>query len=330
MIISKKLTSTLFRLSISIVLLFLLFVFNRIDPIRLLENIKKADKFILGLAFLAFLLNYVLCFFRWEILLKAVDINLPFKRLIWAFCGGIFFSLFLPSSIGGDLSRSIDLAKHTKRTREVVATVLLDRISGYIGLAILVLFSLFFGWNLVKNDRDIIFSIAIIMAILIVILLVLFNNFCFSKLNKFLDSPKAGRIRQVIKDLHEEIHIFKHRKKIIFKNLILSLLIQATGPVTFYLTALSLGINNNIIYFFVIVPIIGAVTLLPISIGGFGLREQATVKFFSTVGINNTLSAAMAILNSFFILLYGLIGGIIYYVLTVYHRRIQRHQSPPV
>jgi hypothetical protein len=327
MVAPKRFTSILLRLSISIILLFLFFKFNHIDIHELLQIIKSANKSILTLAFFIFLLNYVFCFYRWKMLLKAVNINLYSSRLIRSFCGGIFFSLFLPSAIGGDFARSLDLSTHTKRPREVVATVFLDRLSGYVGLVIIAIFSLLLGWRLIKDDGIVLISATIIIAILIIILLVLFNNFLFYKVNKLLDSPNAGRIREAIKNLHEEMYVFRHHKRVILNNILLSLLIQAISPIVFYITALSLGINKDIVYYFIFLPIIGAITLLPISMGGFGVRENTTAIFFAKAGIGEVSAGAMAILNSFFILVYGLIGGLIYYALTVHHRRLQHHKS---
>jgi len=324
--IFKRILSIFLRISISIILLFFLFKFNKIDIYHLLVNIKNADKHLLWLAFFTLFFNYLLCLYRWEMLLKAANIHLPLRRIIISFSGGIFFSLFLPSTIGGDLARSIDLATHTKRPREVVATVLLDRLSGYAGLVTIVLFSLFFGWRFVQYP-SVLLSVTIITAVLIVILEVLFNNFLFSKVNKLLNSPNAGKIRESIKNLHEEMYIFRQQKKLILKNLVMSLIIQAITPITFYITALSLGIKKDIIYFFIFLPIISAITLLPISIGGLGVRENMTVLFFAKAGINQNLAVALSLLNFLFILVYGAIGGLIY-VLTVHHRRIQYHKSP--
>jgi hypothetical protein len=66
-------------------------------------------------------------------------------------------------------------------------------------------------------------------------------------------------------------------------------------------------------------PIIGAITLLPISIGGLGVRENLSVLFLAKIGISQNPAAAISLINFFFILIYGAIGGLIY-VLAVHHR----------
>lgn len=324
--ILKKIFSIVLRIAISIILLF--FLFKQIDNKSLFEIIKKTDKPLLLLALLIFFLNYTLCLFRWQMLLKTVNIHIPLKRIIISFSGGVFFSLFLPSTIGGDIMRSIDLAAHTKKPREVIATILLDRLSGYVALVIVALLALLAGWRLVQ-DFSTLLAVSVITGVLIAILLVLFNKFIYSKVNKFLHSPNAGKIRGAIKNLHQEIHVFQHHKKVIIKNLALSILVQVISPLTFYIIALSVGVRINIIYFLVFLPIIGAVTMLPISIGGLGLRDAMTIFFFAKAGVGKDLSFAMSLLNFSFILIYSAIGGLIY-VLTLHHRRIQYHQPSAV
>jgi uncharacterized protein (TIRG00374 family) len=322
----KKIFSLFLRFGISIILL--VYIFSKVDRSALLGIIKHVDKVLLLAAFFVFSLVYLLCLFRWEMLLRAVKIHLSLKRIIISYAGGVFFSLFLPSTIGGDLVRSIDLGTHTRRPREVVATVLLDRLSGYVGLVILALLALIFGWDLIQ-DKSVLLAVGAITTVLITILVVLFNRSVYSVVNRLLHSPNAGKIREAIRNLHQELHYFRHKKAVIVNNLILSFLIQAIIPVTFYITALSLGIKINILYFFILLPVIGAITLLPISIGGLGLRDAATIFFFAKAGVTKDLAFAMSLLNFFFILICAGTGGIIY-VLTLHHRRVQHHQPPPL
>ena len=315
----KKILSIILRISISVCLL--IFLFHNIDRKDLFETIKQVNIPVLLFAYIFFLLSYILCLFRWQMLLKAVNIHLPLKRTIISFSGGVFFNLFLPSTVGGDFMRSLDLASHTKRPREVVATVLLDRLSGYVGLVLLALVSICFGWRLVR-DASVVLSISLITGLLITILLVLFNNAIYSWINKFMRSPNAGRIISIIRNLHQEIHTFKLNKMVIIKNVTISIFVQCLTPVSFFIIARSLGIKIGLVYLFVFLPIISAITLLPISIGGLGLRDATIIFFFAKIGIAKNIAFAMSLLNFSFILATGILGGLIY-VFTIHHRRIQ-------
>lgn len=319
----KRILGTVLRIVITAGLLW--FLFKKIDFVDTLADVKSANKWLLLFSFLIYAGIYILGFFRWNMLLKAAGIEAPFKKIIRSFAGGVFFSMVLPSTIGGDLVRSVDLAAHTKKGKEVVATVLLDRLSGYVGLVIVALTAVIFGREYIVH-KSVGITLAIIIGVLIAVLLVLFNSFIYKKINKFLDRPNAGKIRETIRNLHEEIHYFRNKKMMIIKNLFLSFIIQLIIPVSFYLTGLAIGVKINLLYYLIFLPIIGAITLLPISIGGFGVRENITISFFGLAGVAADKSGSMSLINDFFILVFVLAGGVIY-VLTLRNRRVQRSQA---
>lgn len=318
----KKIFTIFLRVGISIVLL--AYLFKQTDEKALFNIVRNSDKALLVTAFFVFSLNYILCLFRWKMLLEAAKINLSLKRVIISFAGGTFFNLFLPSTIGGDFVRSVDLAIHTKRPREIIATVLLDRLSGYIGLVVVALVATLLGFKLIA-EKGVFLSVGLITLILVLVLVVLFNKTVYSKINKFLHSARVGGIKESIKNLHHEMHIFRHKQDIILSNLVLSLLVQIISPVSFYIIALSLDVKVNILYFFIFMPIITAITLLPISIGGLGIRDTSTILFFAQAGIGKNTAFAMSLISFSFILICGILGGLIY-VLTVRHRRLQHHK----
>jgi hypothetical protein len=112
----------------------------------------------------------------------------------------------------------------------------------------------------------------------------------------------------------------------IVANLLISFFIQLTVPVSVYFVGLSLGLQVSFIYFLIFLPIIGAITLLPIALGGLGLREGLFVVYFAKAGVVKQLALAMSLLSFSFIVFYGAIGGLIY-VLTVHHRCLQPNKS---
>jgi uncharacterized membrane protein YbhN (UPF0104 family) len=68
-------------------------------------------------------------------------------------------------------------------------------------------------------------------------------------------------------------------------------------------------------------PVITVVTLLPVSIGGLGLREAIMVALFTTVGLDKNGAFAMSLLNSFNGIILAAIAGLVY-VFTLHHRRV--------
>ncbi len=297
------------RISISIAML--IFLFRMVNLQNLVDSIREARFSLLALACAVFSLNYVLAFIRWRELFTVVNIRTSDRKLLAAFSGGIFFNLFLPTSIGGDLVRSIDLSFHTRKPGAVVATVIMDRLSGYVGLMILALCASVFNWRLVE-DKAVLSALVILAGLLCGILFVLFNAFLYGKISVFLNNPDSGRIKEAFAGVHEHLHNFKKHRKLILTNIIISLCIQSVTPVVFYIMARAMGLPGGIVQFLIIMPIIGALSLLPISLGGLGVRDAAVVFFFAKIGIARDAAFAMSLLNFAFMILYSASAGFVY------------------
>ncbi|MCM8780031.1 MAG: flippase-like domain-containing protein [Candidatus Omnitrophica bacterium] len=302
-----------------------MFLFYRLSTPQLFQTLKDADAILLFVAFLLHLFSYALGLYRWVMLLEGAGVHIWKKRILSSYCSGIFSNLFLPSSIGGDFMRSLDLSRHTSKPKEIVATVFLDRLSGYIGLVLLVWVALFFGRSL-KLDKSIYLIIGILTFVLFAILLIVFNSFLYAKTKVLLNLPFESKLKEIFFGLHHEIYVFRHKRKILLKNLVCSVLLQGAQFVVYYIISCSLGISIRAVYFFIFIPIISAITMLPISIGGLGLRDAMTVVLFSKVGLSKDLAFAMSLVGDFFVLAVGVIAGLIY-VSTLHYRRIQYHQA---
>ena len=317
----RKTISILIRVGISAGILF--FLSKQVDLDKIFQIASGINKPILIFAFLLIVIIYVVAFFRWKMLLTGLGLDLDLFLIFRSFCLGSFSNLFFPSTIGGDLIRSIDLGLRTQKPKWVVASVILDRISGYCALVAVGSLALLFGHKLVA-DRLVFIAMGIILVLLTGCLGILFNNFLFSKSTKLLRI--FGRLGEALSRLHYAIYNFRNQKRIILRNFLFSLIIQIIITISFYLISLALGTRINPIYFFIFVPIIATISALPISIAGLGLREASSMYFFIRVGMSREVALAVAFLNFLMIFLVGLSGGIIY-VFTFSHRRLQRNQT---
>ncbi len=318
MLFLKKISVVLLKISISVILL--VFLFKQVDLRSLVNIIRGIDQPLFWLAYVFNLPIYVMCFYRWKMFLSASGVTVTDNKLIAPFFGGIFFSLFLPSTVGGDVVRSMDLSLHTKKPSQVVASVLLDRISGYAGMVLIAVIASILGIRLIQ-DKAVLAAIAVIAGILAVILLLVFNGPVYSGVRKLLYSHTSGRIWGALESVHQQMHGLRHHKRVLVNSLILSLLVQLINPITMYIISLSMGAKIAPIFFLVFLPIVGAVTLLPISIGGLGLRDYTTVLLFAKAGVSKDLALAMSLLGFGFILINAAIAGLIY-VFTLHHRRL--------
>ncbi len=318
----KKTLINLLRAFVSIVLLIVLF--KKIDLHKSVNLILHADFFYFILIFIAFGAVYTAAFFRWKMLLDARGIRISRRHLVGAFCGGVFMNSVLPSTVGGDIARSLDLSSYTNRRSMIVATVLLDRISGFVGLVLVAIVSLFFGFRYI--DEPAVYGIVVFLALMLTgVLVVIFNKRIYQRLS---GNRKAnGGFREKLKSLHDELYFFRSKPQVIVSSLLLSALIQAGSGLIAYLAFLCLHVDINIFIPFVLTPVISTITTLPISIGGVGLRENASVYFYAKVAnLTHELAGAQAILNTALLYLFALIAAIVY-VSILHYRRIQSHQA---
>jgi len=256
-------------------------------------------------------------------LLKGVGKNISSKTVAISFLGGLFFNIFLPSTIGGDSTRVIDLSFHTKDSSFVLASVILDRLSGLLGLSLIALFSCIFGFvsGLVKNIIFLYITV-IIFLILVLVLAILFSQKFFNKIINNL--IKIKKVNDYLQRFFQSYNCLLFQKKFLFQSLILSLIIQGGVSLACYFIGLSLNIKLNIIYYLIFIPLVTLIATIPISFGGLGIRENAAVFFFSGLQIPTEKVVAMSLILFGITVLLGILGGIIY-VIALCSRWLQHY-----
>jgi len=312
----KKIISFLIKLLVSIFLLY--FLFRKIEIERVIAIVNQLDKKYLLLSFSIFFLAYIIGVFRWGMLLNMAEVKYDLKRLVIVSFGSNFFNLIVPSTIGADIVRSLDLGAHTKNLKTVAATVFLDRLSGYIALALISSVSLLLGHSYIHNIF-VYLVIGLLAVLSVTILFFLFNPWVAAKLKIF--SKNKGKLNEKIDLLYREIHLFRKHPKLLCANLGLSILIQLVIPIVYYLLSLALKIDVSIIGILVIVPVITFISAIPVSIGGLGVREWSSGIFLTQLGISQEIGVTLSLVNFFFLVVFSVAAGIVY-VITFRSRRI--------
>lgn len=314
----KRITSLLIRLVVTSLILAVLFL--KINFRLVFSTIASCDLVLFVFSFLIFLFTYYLGLFRWQILLHGLDLKPPLKKITIAFSGGLFFNLIMPSTIGGDVARTYTLFSHTKEGGKVAATVILDRLTGFLALNFIAILALVCGSRYINNQMVII-SIVIMTLAFTSIAMILFSRRASKKLCSLFDFLHLHKITLLWMKVFSAISLFRQKKGLLIKAFIVSIFIQTFSVIVTYLITISLGAQAKMLYFFILVPIIGAISTLPVTIGGLGLRDASSVLFFSKIGITANIALATSLITFFFSTAVGVLGGIIY-VLTLRTRRL--------
>ena len=317
----KNVLSLFLRIGLSAVLL--VYLFRKIDTKSMLGLLKEADfQYIYFAAAMFMVINFILLL-RWLGLMKALKLEVPIKSIVDYFFIGLFFNLFLPSSTGGDFVKTLGICKFTSQKAKVVASVVLDRLSGFIGIIIVAFLSFLFGYRFL-NDLSLLVSIFALAFASGVMMMILFNEKLFSFGCRIFN--KLPKIKKSLMDLHYDIVLLKDKPDAFLWAVGLSCLSQIILAFTFFLVAKALHQNIDMIYFLVFIPLVCVISSLP-SIGGLGIRDMGAAHLFARVGVPSGVTVSITLINFFFMVAIGVIGGIIY-VAQLSPRRVQYHPSP--
>ncbi len=312
----KDTLSFLGRLALSGGLLF--WLFKNINWADTLQAFRTAEWYLLAWAFVINAAVYLICLGRWQIFMKALSLKAPIGIVFRYFFIGLFCNLFLPTSIGGDVVKAIGLSHRVGQKPKVVASILLDRLSGFGGLVVLALGAYVCGQSMI-DAPSVIIPVLILTALSLAIGFMLFQedvyNFCC---RIFTRIPK---LHKALMEMHEDVVMMKRRKRTALGCVAISIFVQALAAYMYYLIALALGQSVGLAYFLVFTPIVCAISFLP-SIGGLGFREFGWVYFLGRVGVPQGIAMSISLISFFFVVVIGILGGI-FYVTTVSDRRIQ-------
>lgn len=250
---------------------------------------------------------------RWKLLLNLQKVRPSINHLNGSLLIGIFLNNFLPSSIGGDTYRAYDASKMENSSwPKSITVILVERGTGVIGLISFVLLSLVLGFNITGLNK--LFLVVIILFVLAAIFLIFLLNPKLFKPFRFLFKYKFfHKIKEKIKKFVEAFRAFKN-KKILLTVIFFSFLMQFNVILHYYFAALALKLDISFLSFLFMVPIVLLVAMIPISIGGIGIRENTTAYFLESFGIVSAKAAILPLLILFLLLLESIIGGILFLI----------------
>jgi hypothetical protein len=307
--IKKKPILYIIKAIVSISLLTIIIVNINWDEV--MKNFSSANYLFICAAVLLNIIERVELTYKWNLLIWARGVDISFIRLFLINSIGGFWGLFLPSSLGTDVVRGYYLVKNNSEKSVSVSSVFVDRILGMLSLLLLAVISIFFAGDLLSGLNIDIYILALF--IIVVFLLYLFqrdNTAVF--LEKTFKRVKNNKLFENIVKLNNSILKYKKYPKALFFSFLITMLVQVTRVMTYYFIASAFNISVPIIYFFLFVPIIMLIIMIPVSIGGLGVREGTFIAFFTLVGMSINDAVVISFTNSFINTLITLSGGLVY------------------
>lgn len=276
------------------------------------ESLKSADPFWLLLSFITLLIGKFLTSYRWQILLKAQNIDIPLKFLIASVFVGQFFNSFLPTTVGGDAMRAYDTASESKESTKSVISVFADRLIGVFALALLAFLALIVGYLVGQDVSFFVLPVLIVFLLCSLAMLLVFNGNLLSIMDRLLIYLRLPKVAGKLNEIYQSICILRDEPRILLRAFSISLLLQVNVILFYFLIGVSLDIGVSILYFSMIVPVALVVLLVPFSINGIGIREGIFVYLLTELGVPSQDSIALSWISFGLMLTQGVIGGIIF------------------
>lgn len=283
------------------------YLLRRVDLGAVASQSYKVAPLFLFACLLQFLISPILGAWRWQVVLHSFGHDVPFSRLLRYVWISTFFGQVLPASVGPDSVRVWLAWRDKVRIRWTVHSIGLERVAMVLSLLMLVLvlqrFSLaIFDWG----------SFSYLPALMMlggcagVILLLVADHLT-------LRLPRWWIIR-AIANLSADARLLFLSPGSVVPLFAISLLSHLNFAVCAWWIAIALGMNVTLFDCIVLIPLVTLITLIPISIGGWGVREGALVVLLGGIGVPAASALALSILFGLMGIMASLPGAIMWWL----------------
>ena len=306
--------SVLFKIAAAI--LIFTFLFRQTSPYELFSKISQIDLRTLCFCIVTmFLLNFSIAT-RWRIILRHFGAKRPIASL-WRFTMiGAFFNQFLPTGMGGDIFRVGYVQTSGVPFLTAVNSVVIDRIIGFLGLFILIVIGVPYLLAMTQIGTILTTLLILVGLLAAVILLFLRLDLLNRALCKFPYFSKwrcsqgfLARLLNSFEQCAADARSLLRKWPDSFIVLFLSLVNQTILGLIVCMLARAMGNHIDFLAAVFLFPFVLLLSMIPISLAGWGLREGAMVVLFALLGMPREIALGVSILFGICMLLSALPGA---------------------
>lgn len=253
------------------------------------------------------LVGMVLATLRWKQVLAALGLSAGMRRLFSHTMAGHFVSNVLPTTIGGDVLRVARLSRDTGQSPDTFASVVLERITGWLVLPVITLVGLTVNPGLRKLGTATVVALA--LAVLTLALLAGTVTAVSSQRFGARFAMREGW-RRFADAIHRGLSQLRSHPRSAAGVLLAGFAYQLVLVLAAVAAAQALGLRpaglTALLAFF---PAVLIVQVLPIGISGLGIREGAFVLFLGPLGVATEEAIALGLLLYMLNLVVSLLGA---------------------
>lgn len=292
------------KILISVALLYL--ALRKVDLSELFSRFTATSLFWIAMAIAVTFLQIFVGVLRWREISAACGAPLGLAQAMRYNVIGAFFNQTLPSAIGGDAVRLWLVARAGAGWRAATYSIFVDRAIGLVALAILVVASLPWSYELITDPHG-------RSALLLVDLAALAGGVGFLIFGAltwpWLKTWWATHHIHACAVIANRVIFSRTRGPVIA---ILSLLVHVLAVVIAWCVVQSIAAPVSFGQTFLLIPPIMLITLMPISIAGWGVREATMGLAFGFAGLAPNEGVNVSLLFGAVLFIVGAIGGLVW------------------
>jgi len=288
----------------------LVWLFSKVNLDQALRVLKTFNGLWLLLGLCLYFGFVLVSTWRWKILLDVQGLGFSFWQLLRFYFIALLFNNLLPTTIGGDVMRVVYTMEGEKRATAFSATFV-DRMVGFVGLFAFALFVSLYLFLTHRQSQFFIFSL-VGLVILLVLAGFLFSMRVYQFLSRLLRRIRILKLGERLDRIYEATTRYRHHKAALGTSLLLSVVIQSVIALFWFVINLGAAGIPEVAYFFLYIPVIGVISMIPVTPGGLGLREASFFTLFTRVGLSNDKAVGIALTALVVSIIFGLAGGIIF------------------
>lgn len=247
---------------------------------------------------------------RWHVILRALNATIPFNETCRIYYIGVFFGTCMVASVGGDVARVWLIYRNNISAETATISVILDRVAALAGVAIIVLTLTPFSVGVLGKEY-----LVPTLALGLLAAVGLAGIIIVAQLDRISGHRFASfRLADRMVALGSATRRVFLRRATSIPVLALGLATQLGGSLTAYAIACSLALNVTTVDCVILMQPITLLTTLPISIGGWGVREAAMAAFFGLIGVPPSAAVLLSIQLGLLAVVVSLPGGLLFFI----------------
>lgn len=265
-------------------------------------------------------IGYLLNSVRWQFLLRNVGIRERVGNLAALYFIGQFFSLFLPTSTGGDAVRVYHVARESGRPSEALVATLQERLFGLASSLVIGLAATLYYLPLVPPQLRVwaiivqaVGAVGVAVLLYPAKIIAVAGRICriFDKrgtIERLATHPRAAFINKALRSV-ADLPSLTARQFFLLLGMAMTSTLLGVG--TYYVLGLSLGLHLSFVALCLIVPSVWIIRMAPVSLSGIGVGEGAFVFLTNIFAVASSAALALALAVLAVQTSFALFGGVL-------------------